>query len=202
VTLKFARFIEVTRAPRSDALRNRQRLLDAAADTFAIDGLGAPLEPIAARAWVSIGTLYNHFTDRDGLVTAVTEDAMNQLLASADRAAALDDAWAAFEALIVGACELQARNRAIADILGSSYPVTGPLDAACAHLEGKFVDVIDRGQRTGVLRPDLTVADMGPIMWSVARIVERSGPDQADAWRRHLGIILDGLRWTATAGSP
>lgn len=183
----------MTRAPRSDAVRNRQRLIETATEAFATGGTGVPLESIAARAGVSIGTLYNHFSDRDGLVEAVLGDALDQLTAVADAAAERDDPWAAFEALVLGTCELQARDRAVADILGRRYPPpTGAIHAACAHLMDRFVEIIERGKRAGVLRDDLVVDDIGPIMWANARIVEASGTP--DAWRRHLGFVLDGLR--------
>jgi AcrR family transcriptional regulator len=185
----------MVRALRSDAVRNRQRLLETATEVFATAGVGVPLESIAARAGVSIGTLYNHFSDRDGLVEAVLGEALERLMAVADAAAGLDDPWAAFEALVRGTCELQAQDRAVADILGRRYPPpTGTVHAACDHLMDRFVEIIERGKRAGVLRHDLVVDDIGPIMWSNARIIEASGTEMPDAWRRHLGFILDGLR--------
>jgi AcrR family transcriptional regulator len=184
----------VARALRSDAVRNRQRLLAAAADAFTTAGVGVSLESIAARAGVSIGTLYNHFPDRDALVDAVVGDSLDRIVAVADAAAGLDDPWAAFEALILGTCELQARDRAVADLLGMRYPHTGTVAAVCDHLMDRFVEVIERGRRAGALRDDLVVEDIGPILWSNARIIEAGGAMTPDAWRRHLGFVLDGLR--------
>jgi AcrR family transcriptional regulator len=77
----------VARALRSDAVRNRQRLLAAASEAFADAGIGAPIEFIAARAGVSIGTLYNHFRDRDHLIDAVLDAPLDRLRAVADAAA-------------------------------------------------------------------------------------------------------------------
>jgi len=182
----------MTQAQRSDARRNRQLLLDAASEAFATNGVTTSLEAIADRAGVSIGTLYNHFGDRDGLVEAVLVDALGQMCVVADTAAALDDPWQAFENLIVGTCELQAVNRAVADILGNRYRATGEIHESCDHLMDRFVETISRAQAAGRLRSDFVPDDLGPIMWSVARVAEAS--ETADAWRRHLGYVLDGLR--------
>ena len=147
-----------------------------------------------ARAGVSIGTLYNHFPDRDALVDAVVGDSLGRIVAVADAAAGLDDPWAAFEALIRGTCELQARDRAVADLLGMRYPHTGTVAAVCDHLMDRFVEIIERGRRAGAVRDDLVVEDIGPILWSNARIIEAGGTMTPNAWRRHLGFVLDGLR--------
>jgi AcrR family transcriptional regulator len=187
----------MARALRSDAVRNRQRLLDAAAEAFATAGVGVSLESIAAQAGVSIGTLYNHFPDRDALIDAVVGDSLGRIVAVADDAAGFDDPWAAFEALILGTCELQASDRAVADLLGMRYPHTGTVATVCDHLMLRFVEIIERGRRAGVLRDDLVVDDIGPILWANARIVEAGGTVTPDAWRRHLGFVLDGLRGAA-----
>lgn len=182
----------MSRAPRSDAVRNRQKLVEAARIAFTADGLSTSLEAIAANAGVSIGTLYNHFGDRDGLIEATVGEALSRMSSLADDAALIDDPWDSFEALIVGICELQASDRAVADILGSRYPATGEVHAACDHLLRRFIETIDRAKLARRLRPDFTVEDLGPIMWSNARIVETDN-DPA-VWRRHLLFILDGLR--------
>ncbi|HWJ85425.1 MAG TPA: helix-turn-helix domain-containing protein, partial [Cellulomonas sp.] len=55
---------------RADAVRNREKLLAAAVDAFGADGADVPLETIAARAGVGVGTLYRHFANRSALVEA------------------------------------------------------------------------------------------------------------------------------------
>jgi AcrR family transcriptional regulator len=182
----------MVRAPRSDAIRNRQRLLDAATDAFTASGVATPLETIAECAGVSIGTLYNHFGDRGGLVEAVLSDLLSQLSVIGDSAALCEDPWEAFEKVIVATCELQAADRAAADVLGGRYryPDTGEIHAAYHHLMDRFVEIIERAKAAGSLRDDFGIEDVGPIMWSIARIIEVSeGPE----WRRHLTFVLDGL---------
>ena len=74
------------KALRADARRNQQQVLDAARELFIERGLDCPLEEVARRAGVGIGTLYRRFGDRDALIKAVLLDALEQSLASAERA--------------------------------------------------------------------------------------------------------------------
>ena len=59
------------RSKRSDAVRNRDTLLAAAAEVFVTSGIDAPIREIAARAGVGIGTIYRHFPTRADLVVGV-----------------------------------------------------------------------------------------------------------------------------------
>src|SRR4051812_48267673 len=72
------------RAQRCDAVRNRERLIEVASETFAAKGVESSLEEIARTACVGIGTLYRHFPTRDALVEAVYRHNVEQLCAGAD----------------------------------------------------------------------------------------------------------------------
>src|SRR4051812_33245461 len=76
------------RAPRADACRNRDLLLDVASAAFAREGVDASLERIAKDAGVGIGTLYRHFPNRDALMEAVYRHNLDQLIADADELSA------------------------------------------------------------------------------------------------------------------
>src|ERR1700750_2823931 len=80
-----ARFEKNARRPRSDALRNRERLLDAAKAVFSAGGAEASLEAVARRADVGIGTLYRHFPTREALYEAVYRHEVEQLGELAER---------------------------------------------------------------------------------------------------------------------
>ena len=73
---------------RADARRNQEQVLQAARDLFVERGIDCPLEEIARRAGVGIGTLYRRFGDRDALVRAVLVDALELSRASAEAALA------------------------------------------------------------------------------------------------------------------
>src|SRR5246500_4933235 len=67
------------RKPRADALRNRERVLEAAKAVFSAGGSEASLEAVARRAEVGIGTLYRHFPTREALYEAVYRREVEQL---------------------------------------------------------------------------------------------------------------------------
>src|SRR4051794_5620899 len=73
---------------RADARRNRDQVLAAARDVFADQGFGAPLEEVARRAGVGIGTLYRRFLDRPSLLRAVALDVLGRVAEEARRALA------------------------------------------------------------------------------------------------------------------
>src|SRR6202166_1252380 len=75
----------IVRKPRADAIRNRERVLEAAKAVFSAGGPEASLEAVAKTAGVGIGTLYRHFPTREALFDAVYRHEAQQLAASAER---------------------------------------------------------------------------------------------------------------------
>src|SRR6266436_3047515 len=73
------RSVERTRKPRADAVRNRERVLEAAKIVFSAGGPEASLEAVARAADVGIGTLYRHFPTREALFEAVYRREVQQL---------------------------------------------------------------------------------------------------------------------------
>src|SRR6476659_9745683 len=86
-----------TRRPRADALRNRQRLIDAAVAVFAEQGLDVAVAEIARRAEVGTATLFRNFPTKDALIYAVIEARVTELLEVGKRAQQVDDPGEAFE---------------------------------------------------------------------------------------------------------
>src|SRR5665213_791075 len=68
---------------RADALRNRARILNAAEEVFALEGVGAPIDVVAERAQVGVGTLYRHFPTKEALFEAIVLERLQALLATA-----------------------------------------------------------------------------------------------------------------------
>jgi AcrR family transcriptional regulator len=70
------------RKPRTDAQRNRERILEVAKDAFTRFGANASLDDIAKEVGVGVGTLYRHFPSRDTLVEAVYRTEVAKLAAA------------------------------------------------------------------------------------------------------------------------
>jgi AcrR family transcriptional regulator len=180
---------------RRDAQRNRDAIVAAARQLFCELGLEAPLEEIARRAGVGIATLYRRFPSRVELVDAVLADTVQAHVEAAETALAMDDPWDGFAFYLEETCRLQAADRGLNDVMGMRLPRATALEAAKVRLFEVVGQVVDRAQQSGQLRADLTLEDLAFLNWANARVLPAVRAAGApDAWRRHLGLLLDGLR--------
>ncbi|MFI9456964.1 TetR/AcrR family transcriptional regulator [Amycolatopsis sp. NPDC052450] len=181
---------------RKDAQRNRDLLVEAARGLYAVRGLDVPLEEIAKTAGVSIGTLYNHFPQRADLVNAVFADRTAIVAELAEHALSLDDAWAGLTYFAERICELQAADRGYNELASTRPPQTEDLERGYELM----TRIVERAKESGDLRADFTLEDMAFVTWGIARTVEATAAVRPEAWRRHLALLLDGMR--ATAANP
>jgi AcrR family transcriptional regulator len=162
-------------APRDE----RDRLLAAASEVFAERGLDAPLEEIARRAAVSIGTLYNHFPT----------------LADADP-------WTGFVTFTEALFALHAEDRGLNDALAQRVPLSPGLIEACHRCFGHLDRLIARARDSGQLRADFEIADFATLVWAMSQVIRESTDVAPQAWRRCLTFFLDGLRAGAAHPLP
>jgi len=173
----------------------------AARQVFCDHGLEAPLEEIARRAGVGIATLYRRFPSRVELLDAVLADTVQAHVDAAEQALAMDDPWDGFVHYLEQTCRLQAADRGLNDVMGMRFPRATATEAAKARLFELVAQVVQRAQENGQLRADLTLEDLALVTWANTRILPACRAAGApDAWRRHLGFLLDGFR--AERASP
>jgi len=167
--------------------------MTAAADLFAERGVDVPLDEIARRAGVSIGTLYNHFPNRGALLDAVLPDWVAEVDRLAEAALADPDPWRGFAGVMDGLFVIQAGNRSINDAIARAP--AGPVDvgAECGRAGGVLASVVNRAREAGVLRPDFGAGDLATMIGAMSKVIAMSNGDDV-VWRRHLGFVLDGLR--------
>ncbi|MFI9383897.1 TetR/AcrR family transcriptional regulator [Kutzneria sp. NPDC052558] len=181
----------MTRPLRSDAIRNRDKLLAAASHEFTAHGLDAPLEHIAKRAGVSIGTLYNHFPTRDDFFNALLPERIGPALdAIAAKAQAEDDPWRAFETYLFGIFALQVKDRGLNDAIAQRITLTPEVLEVCHRGQVHAELVIERAKAAGRLRPDFQPSDVTPLVLAMSEVIHRD----PDGWQRFLAFYLDGLR--------
>jgi AcrR family transcriptional regulator len=188
-----------SRGPRTDARRNAERIVRAAAEVFSAAGTGASLEEIARRAGVGAATLYRHFATKEDLVRAVLEQAFaEQVEPVLERA--LDDggnAGVGLVRVIDAALEMAAANRnALAAVKG---PQRIPLDLAPSFFR-RLAEVLSRAQREGTVRGDLQAADLPRL---VAMLITAMWFDESgEEWRRYLSLLEDALAPGAASPLP
>ena len=186
---------------RSDARRNRERLVASARELFAAHGVDVPVEDITHDAGLGMGTLYRHFPTKEELVDAVLEEAFAEIVAAAEEAAAADDAWAGFTGFLERALELHAANRGLKNALATrGHGVRR--EAMRARIRPLVRRMIERAQEQGTLRRDFVAEDVPLLFWTTDRVIEETAADAPDYWRRYLGLLLDGLRAEAATPLP
>ena len=179
---------------RADAERNRQRLLEAAAELFAAKGLSVGLDEIARHAGVGVGTAYRRFPDKAQLIDALFEDRLGRLVALAEEGLAVADPWAGFAGFMEGAVELHSSHRAVKELLfGAGYAAEW-VGLARERLGPLVSKLVRRAQASGHLRSHVRFTDMPLHQYIISGIGDFGGPHTEGLWRRYLTIVLDGLR--------
>lgn len=178
-------------------------MLEAAERVFAERGLDVSLNEVARRAGVGNATLYRHFPAREKLVAAVFARQMEGYLAAAEAAALAEDPLVAFCDFVTATCELQAANRALADLLVSLQPVSPEVDAMRGRHYEVIGGVIERAVGAGVVRADLRRSDVAVLVMANAGLIGRTADDAPGASARLVALWLAGAtRLGLEAGPP
>jgi AcrR family transcriptional regulator len=190
---------EQPKQQRKDAVRNRQRILDAAKELFAERGLGVTLHDIAARAGVGVGTIYRHFPEKKPLIDAIFEQHVAEMTEVFEQALADPDPWRSIVTVHEQVLEHQARNRALKELLLGTADAPERAKQIRAQLHPLAAQVIERGKAAGVVRADCETQDFGLLQTMVGAVMDASAEVEPDLWRRYFTIALQGLR---PAGAP
>jgi AcrR family transcriptional regulator len=182
----------LTRPKRADARRNYDKVLAAAREAFAEGGESTALEEIARRAGVGIGTLYRHFPSRQALLEALYIDEVEDVCRSAAELEGADP-WEALNGWLERFVAYIATKRALAHELLNYLEQDAPLfQTSRAALYASGEPLLQRAQAAGVVRPDVTIADVIQMVVSIAKL-PAAEPAQVE---RILRVALDGLRYS------
>lgn len=189
---------------RADAQRNRVLLVDAAATLFAERGPEVPMEEIARRAGVGVGTLYRRFPDREALVRAVAFEGFHRVVANARAAAGEPDGWSGITRFV----RSSVADLSLAAWLSTWFARTWAelrLDAEQQELRAELLGLLDglvrRAQHEGAMRPEIGVGDLAVLLARVLRPLPGAlGAVSERSVERHVAVVLDGLR--ARPGDP
>jgi AcrR family transcriptional regulator len=175
---------------RADARRNRERILEAARVECAEHGAAVQIDDVARRAGVGVGTVYRHFPTKDALIEALVAEKIRVTTANLREALEIEDPWEAFAAGVRRNAEVMAADAALRDALVRLGPAARASDADYAQVHEFAGRLVTRAQEAGVLRDDVTTDDVGAL---IGGLCASMGHPELD-WRRHLEVLLDGLR--------
>jgi AcrR family transcriptional regulator len=184
---------ERTRKPRADALRNRERVLEAAKAVFSAGGSEASLEAVARTAGVGIGTLYRHFPTREALFEAVYRREVQQL---ADLAEQLKEEAQPVEALrrwMRSNVKFVATKKGMSAALAlAAYKNSELFSVSFDQLTRAVGGLLDRAVATGEIRDDISPEDLLRALVGMCYMHDQPGW-QASVLRL-VDVFIDGLR--------
>jgi AcrR family transcriptional regulator len=184
---------------RSDAVDNRERILNAARAVFAADGLNVPMREIARRAGVGPATLYRRFPTKEALVVEAFTEQMGACHAIVDEGLAHPDPWRGFCLVIEKICELHANDRGFTAAFMSAFPHAIDFAAGRAYALSAIAELARRAKDAGRLRTDFVLDDMILILMAHSGIQAASPAARVAASRRFAALAIQAFRATPTS---
>ena len=184
---------ETIRRPRADAIRNRERVLEAAKAVFSAGGPDASLEAVGRRAGVGIGTLYRHFPTRESLFEAVYRREVQQLTELAEQLKSEPSPIDALRRWLRSNVEFVATKKGMLAALALTIHGSSELYAhAFGRLTAAVGALLDRAVAAGEIRADISPEDLLRALIGMCYIQDQPG------WQtsvlRLLDVFIDGLR--------
>jgi AcrR family transcriptional regulator len=173
---------------RADAIRNRDKLLTAATELFDEQGTDAPLEAVARRACVGIGTLYRHFPTREALIEAAYRAEVDHLCDAALDLLVTHPPEEALGLWMERYIDYTAAKRMLGQPLHAVAAGTDLFAQTRAQILGAIEPLLAAGVAAGTLRSDVDAAD---VLAAMSAVWQTADAEQA---RRLLRLVLDGLR--------
>jgi AcrR family transcriptional regulator len=178
---------------RADARRNRDRLIEIAAQAFAEHGIDTSLEEIAGRAQVGIGTLYRHFPTREHLVEVVYRREVEALCAAAQDLARRHPPAAALSEWMQRFVDYIAAKRGMANSLRILLTSNSEFFAETSgRIPAALQSLVDAAIADGSIRADIDSSDLLHALSGIYGAPQ--SPDWRDRSRRLVSLLMDGLR--------
>jgi AcrR family transcriptional regulator len=180
------------RKPRADAIRNRERVLEAAKAVFSAGGPEASLEAVARKAGVGIGTLYRHFPTREALFEAVYRREVQQLSELAEALKSEADPVDALRRWLRSNVEFVATKKGMSAALALAVQSSSELTAFSFDRLSKAVGaLLDRAVTAGEIRSDISPEDVLRALVGMCYLHDQPGWQNSVV--RLLDVFVDGL---------
>jgi AcrR family transcriptional regulator len=184
---------------RADARRNRARVLEVAQQVFAEEGLAVPIDEIARRAGVGVGTVYRHFPTKDALFEAIIVERLRGVGEAARELAKGPAAGKGFFAFFERMVRDGSLNRALFDALAASGAVNRELTTQARQvMMTGLAELLARAQDAGEVRADLTADDVKTFMVGCLAMARQG----TAAPELIVGVVCDGMRPVSPGRTP
>jgi AcrR family transcriptional regulator len=183
----------ILRPLRADARRNRAKVLEAAAEVFATQGLAVPIDEVARRAGVGVGTVYRHFPTKEALFEAIVVDRLEALVERAEELSQSQEPGEAMFTFISELVQLAVEKKDLTDELARAGVESEQLLASVKErLERAFDVLLQQSQAAGVVRQDVNRSDVTALVMGCCMAASQQGC--RDATPRLIGVLCDGFR--------
>lgn len=180
------------RAKRADAVRNRERVIAAAASVLAELGPEASVDDVAARAGVGRATVYRCFPTKEHLVAGVAAERLRRFERLVTDALEEEDAGAAFRQVLVTIAESQPKDRIMLGALQLTSEVPAVAEARQA-LRAALGLLMERAKAQGRMRRDATPEDVRVLFSGLVHSIPAAEQHDPERWRRYANLIADAL---------
>ncbi|MGH3427362.1 MAG: TetR/AcrR family transcriptional regulator [Mycobacteriales bacterium] len=176
------------RTLRSDARRNRERILHVARDMVIHDGPDIGMDVIAKAVGVGVGTLYRHFPTKQALIGEIVAALLHERMQAFDQALELPDADQGLKFLIDRLAQITVEEIGITSV----YDETQMKDA-CPEAQTALKAITERfsteAQRSGVLSTSISGSEFGALLCGMSRSIIAGASAE-----RAAKVLYDGLR--------
>jgi AcrR family transcriptional regulator len=181
------------RLPRADAQRNRARVLAAAHEVFAAEGLSVNVDVIARRAGVGVGTLYRHFPTKEALFEAIVLADLEAFVEYGRSLADADEPGEALYGYLERIVDHSETSAAVKDALGGVFAVGRYAADTIRDIEDALTVLLERAQAAGETRTDVSTGELLALL-AAAYHASNSRASGEVSCKRLVIVICDGLR--------
>ncbi|MBB4684404.1 TetR/AcrR family transcriptional regulator [Amycolatopsis jiangsuensis] len=175
---------------RSDAARNRVRIVETARELFRARGIDVPMSTIARHADVGVATLFRRFPTKEALVTEVFTEQIARCQALLDEAADDPDPWHGFCRLLEFTCAEQLKDRGFTEAFLALFADRVDYRKRRRDVETLFAKLVQRAQEAGRLRPDFAPGDLIMILLANGGLRDAPPEHAEDLSRRFVAYLL------------
>jgi AcrR family transcriptional regulator len=181
------------RPRRADAVRNAERVLEAAREVFAERGLEAGVDEVAARAGVGKATVYRCWSTKEERVAAVAGARVDRFTAQILEVTEHPDPWLAFTELLRSAAASCARNALLYAGL-TAVPESAALEAKRVTCRAALATLMDRAKVQGRMRGDVTAREVTVLLCGTLRTLSEQQESDLAVWSRYADLVVGSTR--------